>query len=207
MGHGFEATARRGEPRNETGAVLILALVYIIAISLIVGALADWAMNDLNNTTKFHSASALHYAVSSATNTAIQSIRYAPFPSTPTSAQYAGQATALGNCWTPAVNSPASQIPIDGYTVAVWCSTVITLSQANTRTVTFYACVSTLTSSSSSSDISAAPGLCQLKDLLTAVVIFDDYPSGGGVLLTTQCNLGVGQCGEGQTLVSWIWSS
>ena len=188
----------------------MLALVYIVAVSLMVGALAGWAMNDLHNTTKFHSASELHYAVSSATNTAIQSIRYSPFPSTPTTAQYAGQPTPLGNCWTPAVNppSPASQILINNYTVAVWCSTVITLSQANTRTVTFYACLSTLTSSSSPSDISAAPGLCQLNPSLTAVVAFDDYPSGGGLLLTTQCNLAphfAGQCGEGQTLLSWIW--
>lgn len=210
-GSGVAASDRRGSSRNESGAVLLLALAYIVAVGMIVGALADWAMNDLNNTTKFNAASELSYAVSSVTTTAIQSIRYAPLPSTPTSSEYgvnggAGQPTGLGNCWTPAANSPASQLTIDTYTVAVWCNTVINLSQATTRTVTLYACLSSLTSASLSSAVTQAQQSCQNSPLLTAVVIFDDYPSGGGLLLTSQCNLAVGQCGEGQTLVSWNWS-
>ena len=209
-GSGVAASDRMGNARNESGAIIILALVYIIAVSLIVGALADWATNDLNNTTKFNATSELHYAVSSVTNTAIQSIRYAPLPSTPTSSEYGpkggvGQATGLGNCWTPAANSPASQLLIDTYTVAVWCNTVIDLSQATTRTVTLYACLSSLTYPSTAALILQAQQSCQNSPLLTAVVIFDDYPSGGGLLLSSQCNLAVGQCGEGQTLVSWNW--
>ena len=43
-------SARHGDDERESGAVLILALVYIIVISTIVGALAQWTMNDLNNT-------------------------------------------------------------------------------------------------------------------------------------------------------------
>jgi len=210
VGGGAVTSDRSGDSRSESGAVLILALAFIVAVALIVGALADWAMNDLNNTTKFQAASELHYALSSVTNTAIQSIRYAPLPSTPTSAQAptngsAGQPTGLGNCWIPAANSPASQLLIDTYTVAVWCNTVIDLSQATTRTVTLYACLSSLTYPSTPALILQAQQSCQNSPLLTAVVIFDDYPSGGGLLLTSQCNLTVGQCGEGQTLVSWNW--
>ena len=53
-GSGVAASDRVGNARNESGAIIILALVYIVAVSLIVGALADWATNDLNNTTKFN---------------------------------------------------------------------------------------------------------------------------------------------------------
>jgi hypothetical protein len=63
---------------SERGSSLILALVYIVSVSLIVGALADWAMNDINNTTHFQTASSLDNAVSGATEVAIQSMRYYP---------------------------------------------------------------------------------------------------------------------------------
>ena len=175
---------------GESGAVLILALVYLVTIGLVVAALASWASNDLNNTTKFNAVNELHYSVSSVTNTAIQTIRYSPLPSaTPTQKQ----PTALGNCWTPS-GTPNSQLTINTYTVTVWCSTFEDNTSGNTRQVTFYACLSSLTSTQ-----------CQSTPLLTAVVTFDDYPTGGGILLTSQCNLGAGQCGYSQTLNSWIW--
>src|SRR5580704_18613891 len=84
--------SRNRRQRSERGSSLILALVYIVSVSLIVGALADWAMNDLNNTTHFQNASSLDNAVSGATEIAIQSMRYYPqYPATITTA----------NCWTP----------------------------------------------------------------------------------------------------------
>lgn len=186
---------RSGDAHSEAGAVLILALVYIIVISLTVAALASWSTNDLHNTGNFKATSELHYAVSSATNTAIQSIRYAPLPSS-TPPQKQATPTPPGNCWTPTGSPTSSQVTINNYTVDVWCSTYEDLSNGsgNTRTVTFYACLSTLTSAQ-----------CQNAPMLKAVVIFDDYPSGGGVFVPVQCNLGVGQCGYDQTLISWIW--
>src|SRR5579863_3558571 len=115
--------------RSESGSVLVLALVYIISISLIVGALADWAMNDLNNTTQFQSASSLDYAATSATQVAIQSIRYTPL--------YAQTKNPLlGYCWTPSSGTYLSQLSnFNGYNVSVWCSTVENLNNANTRVV------------------------------------------------------------------------
>ena len=66
---------------SEAGSSLVLALIYIISTSLIVGALADWAMNDLTNTTHFQTATSIDNAVSGAAEVAIQSIRYYPqFP-------------------------------------------------------------------------------------------------------------------------------
>jgi hypothetical protein len=185
--------------------VLILALAYIVAISLIVGALADWAMNDLNNTTKFNSTGELHIALSSVTDLAIQNIRYTPVPSSP-----ADQAsTPLGNCWVPTTAPIVSQYSIDNYTVAVYCTTYTHFEIDQTRTVTLYACLSSLNASSNAGAISTAMTNCQNTPLLTAKVVFDDYPQQGAPGQTVQCNTpppaGLGQCGEGMKLQSWIW--
>ncbi len=202
MTHGRHSSrGRRHGHDDEVGAVLLLALAYIIAISLIVGALADWAMNDLTNTAHFNTTSELRLAVSSATNLAIQNIRYTPDPSNPLS-----NPTGLGTCWVPVSSPNVSQLFIDTYTVAVWCNTSTAFASEKTRTVTLYACLSTLTSSSTTAQINAAMNLCQsTSHMLTAVVVFNDYPAQGAPGQTVQCNLGLGQCGEGMTLQSWIW--
>ncbi|MHB8379051.1 MAG: hypothetical protein ACYDB2_03905 [Acidimicrobiales bacterium] len=132
--------------------------------------------------------------MSSVTNTAIASIRYSPLPSSPTNAEYSGQATPIADCWTPSTGSTSS-LTIDTYSVTVWCTTTINLAQKTTRVVTLYTCLSTL---------SAAQ--CALTPNLTAQVTYDDYPTGGGVTLTEQCNLETGACGFGQALNYWTWS-
>jgi hypothetical protein len=166
-----------------------------------VGALADWAMNDLNNTTKFQSASSLDYAVTSAVQVAIQSIRYTPLMSQTAS-------PAIGECWVPPSGLLVSQVStVNNETVAVWCTTVQNLASAATRVVTFYACESSLSSSSTSTQVSQAATSCAgpKGDLLTAVVTFDDYPPGGSSPLSTTCT--AGQCGQGATTNQWVWTS
>jgi hypothetical protein len=194
--------------QNEVGAVLILALVYIISISMVILALASWATNDLHNTASFNSASEIHYAVSSATNTAIESIRYAPMPSVLSSSQIQAAQTSStlgnGNCWLPS-SGLVSQLSIDNYTVAVWCNTTESLPNNPTRLVTLYACLSSLTTSSTAAAVTAAQTSCVAKPFLTATVTFDDYPSGGAVQLENQCNFGVNTCGAGQALTLWSW--
>lgn len=180
--------------RGESGAILILALVYIVAVSLVVIALAEWATNSLNNTTVFSSVTEIHYAATGVTNVAIESIRTVPVPSgTPTQ----GVATPLSSCWTP-TSGTVSEETINGNLVASWCSTVEYLGQANTRVVTVYTCL-----------WGAAPdptgAQCQANPMLTAVVTFDDYPSNGGPQLQVQCNQAGLTCGEGITLNTWVW--
>ena len=184
---------------DDSGSVLILAMAFLVAISLIVGAMADWAMNDLNNTTKFNSASSLNYAATSTTQVAIQSIRYTPLmPQT--------QSPTFNSCWTPQSGYVSQLSNFDGFTVAVWCSTVQTLSSARTRVVTLIACTSTLNSNntvSSLSTVQAAESACQTSPLLTARVAFDDYPSAGGTPLTQTCTT---WCGQGATTELWAWA-
>jgi hypothetical protein len=191
--------ARRSADQNESGSVLILSMAFLVAISLIVGALANWAMNDLNNTTKFNTSSSLNYAATSATQVAIQSIRYSPLmPQT--------QSPALNFCWTPQSGYVSQLSNFDGFTVAVWCSTVQTLSSARTRVVTLIACTSTLNPNnivSSLSTVQTAASACQASPLLTSRVAFDDYPSAGGAPLSFTCTT---WCGQGATTELWVWA-
>ena len=75
------------------------------------------------------------------TDAAIQSIRYKPIPAR---RQPQGVATAVSYCWSPpsVINgsTQVSDLTIDGYTVAVWCSTIEELSSSDTRDVLLYAC-------------------------------------------------------------------
>jgi hypothetical protein len=190
------ADSRSVTGRGEAGAALILALIYITAISLVVGALSNWAMNDLNNTVHFRSASSSDYAVSGAMEVAIQSIRYTPlYPATAT----------INNCWTPGGSDAVSEVTINSQVVAVWCTTVQNLKSPKTRTVTFIACAE-------ASPITTLPmattalGNCQSNPLLTAVVVFDDYPSGGGGLLSQTCSGGQGVCGFAAMTQKWSWA-
>jgi hypothetical protein len=179
--------------RNEKGSSLILALVYIVAISLIVGGLTDWAMNDLSNTTHFQSATTIQNAVSGATETAIQSIRYYPeYPS----------ATYKYACFSPPAGDTASVVSINNTWVAVWCSTVSTPTAPISRTVTFYACPE----SSPTVSVTGTPFTnCETTPYLKAVVNFGDYPSGGGGLNENVCSGGTSFCGFSATTVQWTW--
>jgi hypothetical protein len=158
-------------------------------------------MNDLSNTTHFQNASSLDNAVSGATEIAIQSMRYYPqYPAT--------ISPTVANCWTPPTNTYASQVSFtadNNALVAVWCTTVENLKSPNTRVVTFYACPETA-SALTQANVAGAMGTCQSSPDLLAVVTFDDYPSGGGGLLTQTCSGGPGICGFAATTDQWTWS-
>lgn len=205
--------------RDERGAILLLALIYIVAVSVFVGALAYWATNDLNNTSEFFSASQIQYAASSATDIAVQSIRYFPQPTNPTANVYSScnpanctpspvigtGYSAPGACWsvTGSTVEPTgaaagtSSITVGGDTLTTWCSTIEILNQSTgnngTRVVTVYTCPA-----------SESVAQCVAAPLLTAIISFDDYPVGGGIALTSQCNVEGVTCGEGSTIISWV---
>jgi hypothetical protein len=188
------------EARDERGASLILALIFIVAVSLIVIPLADWASGSLTNTGQFQNASTLHYALTSAANTAIEGIRYNPLPSGANvsldSNGYGVQ--PVGACWTPYTGTTSS-VTLNGYNVNVWCQTTVNLTQSATRVVTLYACVSTFGGGTETG--------CQAAPQLQAQVTFDDYPTDGGITLVRQCDVETGSCGFSQFLNRWIWAT
>jgi hypothetical protein len=202
--HGFGLRPRFDDER---GSSLILALVYIIAISLIVGALADWAMNDLTNTKHFQNASSLDSAISGAAEVAIQSVRYYPYMNS-TNTNTNGTAN-FGTCWNPPSNTYVSDVPFsadNNALVAVWCSTLENLQSPNTRKVTFIACTVTAAVAGNSGSSGTALNSCKSNPTLQAAVTFDDYPSGGGGLLTQTCTGGQGVCGFAATTTQWTWA-
>jgi hypothetical protein len=171
--------------------VLILALVFLIAVGGIVGSLADWAMNDLNNVKAFTSARSIQAAVDNAAELAIQNIRYTPLIS-------AGQtlnASPPSACWGTGTSALSTQEGSTNVNVDVWCSTAWNPSSANTRVVTFSACPASQNPTAAS---------CALNPYLQVVATYDDYPS--GVInppTTAEC---VVYCGTGLTVNSWLWS-
>jgi hypothetical protein len=157
--------ARRGAGRDESGAILILALIFLVVVGGVVGSLASWATNDLKNTTQFTSARTEQYAVSSAAQTAVQNIRYTPLLSTDQT-----PSASPSYCWGA---GPTSELTLDNETVAVWCSTVWTPTSASTRVVTFSACPVTSAESGDSAatlaSLCAAPGRCHLRRLSAGI--------------------------------------
>ncbi|MHB2027469.1 MAG: hypothetical protein ACYCPT_01460 [Acidimicrobiales bacterium] len=174
---------------DESGAVLILAMIFLVVVSSISLALASWSTNDLNNTSKFAIAQSFQSAANSATEIALENVRYNFLSSTI-------NASPPAPCWT---TSPTpSSATFNGEAISVWCSTRwVPLSQS-TRTVTFSACLSTVSASA-----------CEAAPLLHAVVSFNDYPSPIG---PTDCAPGSvagpgSTCGVGMSIVSWVFDA
>lgn len=168
---------------------MILALVFIVVVAVIVGAISSLAINDLNNTTHFNSATALDYSASSAANLAIQSVRYSP--------QTVADGTQ-GPCWgsgTSSYTPPASANGSTGPTVNIWCTTVHHSGSSQSRDVTMIACLGSMSQSN-----------CQTNPLLTLVEAYDDYTASG----TDTCvgaQASAATCGAGASTLVWKWGS
>jgi hypothetical protein len=174
---------------DETGAALILALIFLVTVGGVVGSLSTWALNDLKNTTHITSGRTLQYAVSGAVGTADQDIRYSPQLST------TQNATAPGApCWGTA---SSSQVTINGTNVAVWCSTTWNAGSVSTRIVTFMACP--VPAGQSAVGLASS---CASNPTLEAVVTYGDYPAGDNAPNSAEC---VVYCGTSMTVDSWIW--
>jgi hypothetical protein len=193
---GDQVSASGQGPRNERGAVLILALVYLVSVSAIIAALTSWALNDLNDTTHFSSGFALQNAAGSATEVAIQYVRYSSTPlilgSNPAISCLGANATPPTVTFT---NGPNSDPTFFTDTMAVWCSTNWSPDTSATRTVTFWACVSPVGGTTASA--------CQASPILKAIVVFDDYPSSLSAPIDGQCNV---WCGSGMIVSTWDWT-
>jgi hypothetical protein len=188
------ATFRHGA-RSDSGAILILAMIYLLSVSVIVVALAGWAMNNLNDTQHFTSGFALQNAAGSATEVAIQNIRYS---STPLMQGANPAVSCLGSNGTPQSvtidNGPNSNPTLNTETIAVWCSTDWEPLLSTTRTVNFWACPYSAGNNNAST--------CQSTYILHAVVVFDDYPSSLSAPIDGQCNV---WCGSGMAVDVWDW--
>ena len=180
-------TAARRD-RDESGAILILALIFMVAIGLIVGGLASWTANDLKNGLNFQSARNAQYALSSTSQVAIQNIRYTPLLGVGETLN----ASPPSYCWG---TGPLSELTVQNYQVAVWCSTVFDPTSASTRVVTVSACLTAVASTAVA---------CAVQPGLQTIVTFDDYSASNPTPRTNACSPPPSSeaCGSGMTINS-----
>ena len=166
--------------RDDRGASIILAMVFMVVCSLSVLGLSSSATNDLRNVAKFGGARTLHTAESSTMDLALYQVRYTP-STCPVS--LASQTTPI-------------QLTIDGLTIDVWCSTISTPLSTTSRQVNLYACAD----SSVAANNTAA--ICSALPDLTVKATFNDYPTTYTAPMSTECTF---NCGDAMVVNSWIF--
>ena len=173
--------------------------MFLVVISVIVGALTEWTTNDLANSANFTTTQNVSNSATNAVNLAIQNIRYHPLLYTSvnnTTTDLTLNASPPNYCW----GSGASQ----AFNMNVYCTTVWNPTEANTRQVTVDACpVSRTAPVTGTASWTAAQTTCPQTPLLQAIVTFDDYPQGVSAPSNVQC---VVYCGSAMTINDWNWN-
>jgi hypothetical protein len=178
-----------GTSDGESGAILVLALVFMIVVAGVVTVLMDWSQNNLNNVSHFKSARSLQYALNGATQVAMQTERYQFTPTT-------------SNPANPPICSNTVPVTIDGSEIEVWCSAQWTASSVSTRVVTFSACTQATTINGVLTPVSPAPTgtTCAASPGLQARVTFDDYSASSPLVNPSPCT---STCGSSMTINTW----
>jgi len=181
--HSLEPGGRFGEE----GTALILALVFLVAMSLILAALVSLSGDGLAATAQLKDGRALEYAGDGATDAAIEAVRYSDDSYTGGSPQLCTLGPNQGS------------LTIDGYQVYVFCQAGNGVSNSGTlawdRDVVFYACLDGSDNNQDCLDPTSG------QQILEAEVGFDDFTSRGQIQCdqTTQLSCGAG----GLEIVSW----
>src|ERR1700691_1318425 len=146
-------------PRGEEGATLILALVFVLLTSVVMLAIVTLSGTNILNTTNLQNERSLEYSAEGAVQTAVQAVRYldpSPMTSDPNStADYCSSSHSFfpPNSATPSLTSLTPTV--------VDCQVETLIYQ---RTVTFEACLPSVSASNCTSNANNA-------DLLKATVL------------------------------------
>ncbi len=109
--------------------------MFLVVVSVIVGALTEWTTNNLANSANFAATQTVSNSASNAVNLAVQNIRYQPLLYTSvnnTTNRSDAQCEPPTNCW--------GTGPSQAFNMNVYCTTVWNPTSANTRQVTVAAC-------------------------------------------------------------------
>jgi hypothetical protein len=145
----LRANSRR---RGEEGATLLLALIFVLLVSVIMLAIVNLSGTNILNTANLQNERTLEYSAEGAVQTAIQAVRYL----TPA-------ATATTPCSTSSGYQPPA--PLNGAEGAVVYCQVGTLVYA--RALTFEACPTGTSANACTNNVNGA-------DVLKATILFDD---------------------------------
>lgn len=201
---------------EEQGAILMLALILMLLVSLTIAGLLQWVNTDLSNSTNFQAGNVNQQSSSGAVNIALQTSRYAtwadPFTedcSNQTMAPFtdsaSGMSSARNGTFFTNGSSPTSKVATL-VPVQVWCSgTQAANGNATNRDVKIVAC-----------PVSMEPAGCSATNpYLSTEVSFVDQ---GSLTTTTTQNQGNnGNNGNNyqysyipglsQTITNWVYSN
>jgi Tfp pilus assembly protein PilX len=180
-------------PRDEGGAVLILALVFVIIVTFSVFGLITFGGVGIKNTTGLSGQRSLEYAADGATTAAIAAVRYSPYSFNFAQLNSSQPTNCLpdGATFSSAINSPDAAAPmsINGVSMAVDCIAGPSAPWPVTRVVTFYSCLQ---------------GPCTASNAVVAATVdFEDVSSTG----SSQCSISLNvfsTCGTGEVITNWL---
>lgn len=179
--------------RGDNGSSLILALVFLVIVSLTAVALVQWAGNDLTATQQFTQAHALEAAANGSNAVAIQYVQY-------NFMQSSYFASPPSPCWLVSGMSTFSPSP-NGPTVESWCSTMQFPFTRSTRIVTISTCSATISSGAE----------CAANPLLQSIVTIDDVAPSTGIFSCSPTATGTIKsgttCGQHLTINSWSFGA
>jgi hypothetical protein len=176
--------------RDESGAILVLALVFMVVTALLITALSAWEGNDINNIGTLKSARTTLYAADGAIQVATANTRYI-YPAT----------TTPGFCPNTASEPSTDSFTIDGQAIDVWCAQTINPTNCPitdcTRTEVLSAYPASLCTSTT----------CSGNPYVQSEVIFDDNTS-SSTTSYDDCTANGAQttCGSTMTVYSYVVS-
>ncbi|MFZ0249039.1 MAG: IPT/TIG domain-containing protein, partial [Acidimicrobiales bacterium] len=183
------AATRSQHEADESGAILVFALVFLVAVSLIVTALLTFVGTSLHDSNAFSNERNVESAATNAVNLAIQNTRYN------------FDTYALLDSASPKSCLPGGyQVSNEQSMISVYCTMVWQPFNAETRTITYSACVN---------GPSVTATTCAAAPLLQAVIAFGDNQTGVAPSLGPQQCTPISQggyCGESMTQLSWQWN-
>jgi hypothetical protein len=145
--------------RDESGAILVLALIFMVVTALLITGLTAWEGNDIKNVGALKEARTALYAADGAIQVATANTRY-EFPSSTTPS------------FCPSSSSQPSTNPftVNGQKIVVWCVTSTDLTKCPISACTR---VETLSAFTCTSTCPTDP--TQEQPYVQSEVIFDDY--------------------------------
>jgi hypothetical protein len=175
--------------RDESGAVLVLALIFMVLTAVIITSLAAWEGTNLKDIGAVKYGRSTLYSSNGAVQVAIANTRYT-YPSN----------TGLALCPNSSTQQSTNPFTIDTVSVAVTCQT--TLDPTCPSSIGICTRQETLTAYPAADCTSTS---CTGNYFVQAVVYFDDYSSSSA----NDCNpLGAQTtCGSSMSIYSWIVAS
>jgi hypothetical protein len=178
---------------DDVGAVLILALIFVIVVSLSVLGLITFGGTGLLNATNLQGQRSLEFAADGATSAAVQAVRYSYNQFSPSSIE---DCLPDGAVLTPSSTGSQTMF-INGLYMTVDCAQAPPPLPPNvTRSINFYACVQ-------QGAVAQVPPNCLANNaVVVATVNFDDVSTSG--LYACASATVSSTCGTGMTIGNWI---